>query len=206
MGPPSNWCGSAASGSTSSSLLERVKAQDPEAWQRLVELYGPLIYQWVRHCGLQAEDAADVGQEVLAAVARRVATFRRDRPGDTFRGWLWTITQNKARDHFRRLHGQAQAQGGTTAQDRLAQVPDDDPIGPSAAGSAAAENPLHRKAMEIVRGQVEERTWQAFWLVAAEDRDPADVAQHLGMTLQQVYDAKYRVRRRMRRELDDLLD
>jgi hypothetical protein len=32
--------------STSTSLLNRVKHQDPEAWTRLVELYGPMVYRW----------------------------------------------------------------------------------------------------------------------------------------------------------------
>ncbi len=36
------------SSSTSTSLLRRVKARDPDAWQRLVNLYGPLVYRWAR--------------------------------------------------------------------------------------------------------------------------------------------------------------
>ena len=102
-----------APGSTSTSLLDRVKAGEAEAWERLADLYGPLVYGWCRQSGLQAEDAADVGQEVFGAVLARVERFRRDRPGDSFRGWLWTITRNKIRDHFRRRSGKAQAQGGT---------------------------------------------------------------------------------------------
>ena len=110
--------------STSTSLLERVKAQDPKAWKRLVALYGPLVYDWCRQSGLHGEDAADIGQEVFGSVAAKVAEFRRDRPGDSFRGWLWTITRNKIRDPFRQQQGRAQAQGGTDAQQRLAQIAD----------------------------------------------------------------------------------
>ena len=114
-------------GSASGSLLERLKARDPEAWQRLIDLYTPLIYGWCRQCGLQAEDLADIGQEVFAAVASNKEGFRRDVPGASFRGWLWTITRNKVRDYFRRQKGKAQAQGGTAFQQRLAQVPEDEP-------------------------------------------------------------------------------
>ena len=35
---------SAIPGSTSSSLLRRVKLQDPDAWRRLVRLYEPLVF------------------------------------------------------------------------------------------------------------------------------------------------------------------
>src|SRR2546425_622239 len=93
---------SAAPQSTSSSLLERVKARDADGWRRLVRLYSPMVFDWCRQRGLQSEDAADVLQEVFQAVFQHVADFRRDRPGDSFRGWLWTITQNKLHDHFRR--------------------------------------------------------------------------------------------------------
>ena len=94
---------------TSTSLLGRAKAGEGEAWSRLVELYAPLLYEWSRRNGLQADDAADVAQDVFATVARKLDSFRRDRPGDSFRGWLWTIARNKINDHFRRLKGHAKA-------------------------------------------------------------------------------------------------
>ena len=90
-----------APGSTSSGLLHRVKAGQAEAWGRLIDIYAPLIYDWCRHSGLQSQDAADVGQEVFATVARRIAEFRKEQPTSSFRGWLWTVTRNKIRDHFR---------------------------------------------------------------------------------------------------------
>src|SRR5438094_6344454 len=70
---------------TSLSLLARVKARQEAAWERLVALYGPLVYSWCLRAGLQPADAADVGQDVFTAVLRNIASFRRDRPGDTFR-------------------------------------------------------------------------------------------------------------------------
>ena len=100
-----------------------MKAHDQDAWQRLVKLYGPLVYQACRRAGLQPTDASGVFQEVFQAVAMHIAGFRRDRPGDTFRGWLLTITQNKIRDHFRRLGTQPEAIGGTDAHRRLLELP-----------------------------------------------------------------------------------
>jgi DNA-directed RNA polymerase specialized sigma24 family protein len=58
----------------------------------------------------------------------------------------------------------------------------------------------------LARSGVEERTWQAFWLVTVEGKEPAVVAESLGTTVQAVYGAIYRVRRRMRQELDGLID
>src|SRR5581483_5856393 len=108
---------------TSPSLLDRARQNVPGAWERLVELYAPLVYHWCKRGGLSAEDGADVFQDVFRAVAEHLADFRRDRPGDTFRGWLRTITRNKIRDHYRRVAGQPRAAGGTDAQLRLSDVP-----------------------------------------------------------------------------------
>ena len=71
--------------STSLGLLERVKARDQSAWNRMVSLYSPLLDYWLGKAALQAADAADyVRQEVFLAVARKIADFRRDRDGDSF--------------------------------------------------------------------------------------------------------------------------
>ncbi|HUY31871.1 MAG TPA: sigma-70 family RNA polymerase sigma factor [Pirellulales bacterium] len=90
----------AASEATSTSLLERVKTHDALAWRRLLALYGPLVYHWARQKRLQDQDASDIVQEVFRNVATHIGSFRRDREGDSFRGWLWTITRNKIRDQI----------------------------------------------------------------------------------------------------------
>jgi len=108
------------SGSTSPSLLARAQANQATAWEQLVDLYAPLVYHWCRRAGLGAEDTADVFQEVFRAVARHLPNFRRERAGDTFRGWLRTIARNKIHDHYRRTWGKAQAAGGTDAVARAA--------------------------------------------------------------------------------------
>jgi RNA polymerase sigma-70 factor (ECF subfamily) len=192
--------GSAASDSTSSSLLERVKVHDPEAWQRLCALYGPLIYRWCRQVGLQQADAADVSQEVFRTVANRIAEFEIGRPGG-FRTWLRTITRNKIGDHLRRERQELRGRGGTTAHNGLHQVeasPDD----VSNVDGEVHDNLLPHRALNLVRSEFADRSWQAFWLVVAEHRSPAEVAQQLDMTLAAVYMAKSRVLARLRQELD----
>jgi RNA polymerase sigma-70 factor, ECF subfamily len=191
---------------TSTSLLGKAKCGGGEAWRRIVELYGPQVYDWCRQCDLKAEDTADVAQEVFAAVAKNLEAFRRDRPGDSFRGWLWTITRNKIRDHFRGHRGRAVAPGGTDAQQRLAQIPEQPPEASTSGVSPASGSSLQQRAIELVRAGVEERTWQAFWQVVVEGKDAAAVAQELGMSVQAVYDAKYRIRHKIRRQLDGLLE
>jgi RNA polymerase sigma-70 factor, ECF subfamily len=198
--------GSGMPGSTSSSLLALVKAGNAIAWQRLLEVYTPLVYQWCRHGNLQEDDAADVAQEVFVAVARGIGDFRRERAGGSFRGWLWMITRNKIRDSVRRRHGLPQARGGTEAQVQLAQVADNAPEPSTQDFAVRHEGSLQRRALELIRASVEPRTWDAFWRVTAEGRDPDFVAQDLGLTVKAVYDANYRVRRKLRNELEGLIE
>src|SRR5262249_40836695 len=132
------------------SLLERVRAHSPEAWHRLVGLYRPLVLYWCDRAGVDATDAEDVAQEVFAAAAAALERFRRDRPGDTFRGGLRTIPRNQILLLFRRNRGQPQAAGGSDALRRLQAVADPLP-GP---GEEEAEvGQLYLRATELVRGE-----------------------------------------------------
>jgi len=188
--------------STSTGLLERVRAREPAAWARLVELYGPPVYDWCRQSGLATHDAADVVQEVFAAVAVGVGDFRGGRRG-SFRAWLRTITRNKVLDFLRRRQAQARAAGGTDAARQLREIPEpQEPSDPLS--SAPAENALWHRALELVRAEFEDRTWQAFLRVTVDGIPPANVADEMGMSLDAVYQAKSRVLRRLRRELADL--
>lgn len=104
MGPPldsTQAYSSRTPNSISSSLLRRIRAGEQDAWRRLVALFGPVVYRWSREFGVPVADAADVVQEVFRTVAAGIERFRRDADDDTFRGWIWAITRNKARDHFR---------------------------------------------------------------------------------------------------------
>ena len=92
--------------STSNSLIRRAQQQDLSAWERLSELYAPLVYGWGRQADLQASDAGDLAQEVFRTVAARIDDFRRDHPAGSFRDWLWGITRNKlpSVNTLRQLH------------------------------------------------------------------------------------------------------
>ncbi len=191
-----------AASSTSLSLLQRVKDQHPDAWPRLVRLYGPLVFHWCRRAGLSAHDAADVVQEVWIAVARNISDFRRDRPTDTFRGWLRRITQYKVVDRWR--DPEPSAIGGSDARGMFEQVADKIPD--SAEQIASDNDLLTRTALELIRAEFEERTWRAFWRMAVDERSSPDVAAELGMTKQAVRQAKCRVVRRVREELQGMFE
>ena len=194
---------SSAPGSTSSSLLAGLRVRDPEAWRRLARLYGPLVYRWCRRVGLQAKDAEDVVQEVFLTVSVRIADFHREREGDTFRGWLWTITRNKLGDWLRRRGAREQAIGGTPAQALILELPDEGASEPTDATDRGETRRLYQRALDLIQSEFSEASWQAFWRVTVEGQNAGDVAADLGLSRNAVYIAKSRILHRLREALGE---
>jgi RNA polymerase sigma-70 factor (ECF subfamily) len=184
--------------------LQRARSQDREAWQRLLDLYTPLVMYWCAHWGVRGQDAEDVLQEVLQAVAAGLASFSREHSGETFRGWLRGITRHKLLDHFRRESQRPVAPGGSEAHLRLQQFPGPDSSLPDAPD--AELQALYRRALSVLQSEFETRTWQAFWRAAVDGQSPAEIAADMNMTPAAVRKAKSRVLRRLREEIGDLLD
>src|ERR1700716_2727364 len=83
---------------TSVSLLQRLRQQPAaDTWERFVRLYTPLLLYWARRLRLQDQDAADLVQDVLIVLVRKLPEFQYQ-PGRSFRGWMRTVLLNKWRD------------------------------------------------------------------------------------------------------------
>lgn len=190
---------------TSQTLLQRLRANDGEAWRIMVQLYTPLVCHWATRGGVRGADVEDVAQEVLQAAATHLENFRRDRPGDSFRGWLRGITRNMVLQHFRRSGRHPRGSGGTDALVQLHTIED------AAAAADEDDDPaeeldgLRRRALEMVRGEFEERTWRAFWMTVVEGRAPADIAAEMGVSPTAIRMAKSRVLRRLKEEFGELI-
>lgn len=194
---------SKSSTSTSLTLLQRARDKDPDAWQRLSRIYGPLVYRWARQAGLQESDASDLAQEVFGVVATRITDFRRNRSGDSFRGWLWGITGNKLKEHFRQRAANPEAIGGSRARLRLDAVPET-PLQESNADLLDTKTTLLHRAIESIQDEFEEKTWQAFWRTAIDEQKAPQVAQELGISSAAVRQAKCRILRRLKQDMRDL--
>jgi RNA polymerase sigma-70 factor (ECF subfamily) len=190
--------------STSLSLLERARDNDPDAWRRISRIYGPLVYRWARQAGLQESDAMDLAQEVFAVVSARINDFRHNRPGDSFRGWLWGITSNKVKEFVRCQAANPQAFGGTTAHVRLNELPYAPPEESRAEDLLDTNTGLMHRAIGLIRAEFEEKTWQAFWRATIDERKASEIADELGMTSAAVRQAKCRVLWRLKHEMTNL--
>jgi RNA polymerase sigma-70 factor (ECF subfamily) len=191
-----------SSNHTSTSLLHKATAKEPDAWRRLVTMYSPLVTYWCRQGGLPDSEIPDVAQDIFAAVASSLEKFQKDRPGVTFRAWMRGIARHKITDQLRR-HREF-AEGGTDALQRMQEVPGPEAgVELSESGDEVAS--LYQRALTLVRNEFEERNWMAFWRVAVENQTPAEVAAELGMTPNAVRQAKSRILRRVKEEVGDLI-
>jgi RNA polymerase sigma-70 factor (ECF subfamily) len=187
---------------TSTSLLRRAVAREADAWERIVIIYSPLVRHWCRQAGIPDRDIPDLSQDVFAAVSKSLGRFQAERPGTTFRAWMRGIARHKLQ-HYYQDRGEPAA-GGTDAQMRLQQIatPSNDLEISEAPAEVAG---VYHRAVNLVRGEFEERTWNAFWRVVIEDQSPTEVAEEMGITANAVRQAKSRVLRRLREEMGELI-
>jgi RNA polymerase sigma-70 factor (ECF subfamily) len=184
---------------TPASLLERLRRPEEGAWPRFVDLYSPLLYFWACRMGLQAADAADLVQDVFAILLQKFPAFSYD-TNKSFRSWLRTVTLNRWHDNQRRKTAALRHAGPAGLED-VAVPPEAEAL-----WDKGYRDHLVSRAAEVMKGEFQPATWQAFWALTVEGKSGAEVAAELGLSVDAVYAAKSRVLRRLRQELDGMLE
>jgi RNA polymerase sigma factor (sigma-70 family) len=185
---------------TSGTLLERLRSPaDLAAWERFVLLYTPFLYRCGRKFGLKEQDTADVVQDVFSILLLKLPQFHYQSSG-SFRGWLKTVLHNKCREHDRRKH--EVAVGGS--EGGLSSVASDESF--SSMWDTEYRQHVVMQALKVMQTEFEPATWQACWLYIVEDRPVAEVAAELGLSSGSVYTYTSRVLRRLRHELQHLVE
>ncbi len=186
---------------TRASLLVRLRdRQDSLAWAEFVKLYVPVVYGYLRKQGLQDADAADLCQEVLRAVAGAISRLEYDAARGAFRNWLFTIVRRDLSNWQRTRRVRSQ----TTEADRAVDL-DQCPAreAEETAWDTEWEERLFAWACEQVRREVADHSWQAFWRTAIDGVPGKQVAQELGISVVAVYNARSRIRARLKQLVQD---
>jgi RNA polymerase sigma-70 factor (ECF subfamily) len=189
---------------TRPSLLVRLgDPRDNQAWEQFVEIYAPLVYGFARKHGLQDADAADLTQDVLRAVAGASGQGGYNPERGSFRAWFFTIVRNKLRNFVTRRQRHCLGTGDSEAQAFLEAQPAR-PEPEAALWEQEYEQRLFAWAVERVRDDFADSTWQAFWRTAVVGDSAGTVAEVLGMSAGAVYIAKSRVLARLREQIQQL--
>ena len=173
---------------TSSSLLSRVKNRDADAYVQLVRWIGPRILRWCELSGLQDADREEVSQQVLMNVWHGIAAFRKVSAGDSFRGWVYSITRNCIRDLLTKRRAPPQ------------------PLPVESDPSEA--NDLKRRALQFlvqsaVARHAKDSEFRAFYRTAVDGLSPTEAARELSLSADVVRKHKSRWIKRLRDQSRD---
>jgi len=187
---------------THASLLTRVSAGvDPAAWREFHDRYAELIRRFARRRGMQPSDCDDVTQEVLLSLSKSMGRFRYDPTRGKFRSYLKTLT----------LHAIVRNQRQKPEPEALEVVEEEvKRHGEDPAVEAYWEDEWRqyhiRRAMRRIEGEFNALDRKAFSLYAMKGRPAGDTAAALGLTVDQVYQAKSRILRRLSEMIAEQVD
>ncbi|WP_353131273.1 RNA polymerase sigma factor [Parapedobacter pyrenivorans] len=194
-----------APGTTSGSLLFRLKTPDEAAWERFVDVYGPLVMHWIRRrceaCGLPTDRRDDVVQDVFLSVRQYIGNFERQRTG-SFRKWLRKIVNSRVIDVSRNSK-QKERTFSETELDVLHKIPD--PSIDETERSREREI-LFQSIIAVVAKDFGPATRKIMEETMIGDRPDSEIAAALGMTENAVRQTRQRIKKRIRDEFGDMMD
>ncbi len=190
--------------STRQSLLLRIRdGRDERAWAEFMEIYEPLVYRLARRRGFQDADAADISQEVFRSAASAIDRWYDNSQRGSFRAWLFLIARNLMINAFRARRRHPLATGSSDVGRLLdAQPASDDED--SKLVDEQYERRLFHWAVEQVRAEFRDSTWQAFWRTSVDGRPAKQVAEELRISTGAVYIARSRIMARLKRKIEEV--
>jgi len=198
---------------THQSLLSRLKDwDDQESWREFFDTYWQLIYGLAVKCALTDAEAQDVVQETMISVAKQMPGFKYDPAIGSFKGWLLQITRRRIADQLRK-RDQAEALSRLPPSDEKTEPLSDqrtatveripDPAGEPLEKIWDAEwqsNLLHA-ALERIKRRVSPKQFQMFDLYVTQRWPMDSITTTLGVNAAQVYMAKLRITRLVRKHV-----
>jgi RNA polymerase sigma-70 factor (ECF subfamily) len=181
------------------SLLERLAkgpSVDAGSWNDFCDRYGGLIRGYARRRGLQPSDCDDVVQDVLLSLTNALPKFQYDPAKGRFRAYLFTVVSHAVQRNW------CQKQAPGSLEDGAASFISD---GCDADEQWETEWRQHhlRQAMKTIAAEFNAADRSAFERYAIDGRSVHDTAESLGLTVDQVYQAKSRILRRLSAVIHD---
>lgn len=203
-------CSSDSEGERLEAFLEKLSNNDLESWNLLYETYSGLIYDMSRKAGLRIDEAKEVIQETMAGISKQLVEKERifDSSKGTFKSWVCQIINWRIKDQLRkRGKDTAQKDGmvdfkqeGYTEKDVFDYLPD-----PNNAFENEWDNEhkklILKKAFEIVKKRTSSKQFEIFDHYFIQELPVEKVVEKLSVTYAQVYLAKNRIMKSIRKEV-----
>jgi len=196
---------------TRASLLSRLKDwQDDESWRKFFGIYRKLIFSYAIKSGLSEQEAEEVVQETVISVAKTIKEFEYDPNRCSFKSWLRHLTQKRIADCFRKRSREplikAPAPGETSQTPAIERVPDASATNPDAVWEEEWQKELLEAALTRVKSQANARQYQMFDFYVLKKMPVGKVAAALDTNAGQVYLARHRISRLLKKEVTRLAD
>jgi len=194
---------------TRKSLLGRLKDfEDNESWRDFFDTYWRLIYGFATQRGLNHEEAQEVVQETVVAVAKSIGKFNYDPQVCAFKTWLLGVTRSKIANQFARRarHGGVVSSppDESSGTGLLGRIPDEQGAQWDKAWDEEWQKNLMDAAVQRVKRRVSIEQYQMFDLFVLKQWPARDVARTLGVTIAHVYVSKHRLSKLIRKEFEAL--
>ena len=195
---------------TRKSLIEKLDNwEDHRVWDEFYQTYWRLIYSVASKAGLTREEAFDVVQETILAIARQVKKGQYDPRAGSFKAWLLQMTRWRILDVFRARkrqpsladQGDKDSEHAELAMDRLTQEKDN--VLEKIWDKEWRDN-ISAAALERVKSRVSPRQFQIFDCYVLKGWGVKKTAEVLGINAAQVYLAKHRVGALVKKEVQGL--
>ncbi len=184
------------SGKTSFTLLEQLADGSGTAvWEQFFDRYWRLVYSSARRRGCSEHTADEIVQEVMLAVFEKRDVFHYDPTHGRFRDWLAGMVRNQVAAHRRRPAQRIRAVGGDSGAAKLEQAADRSDT--DVVWESAFEEAMLVALLELIRRDMNPRTYQAFELFTLGELPARKVARMTGLTRTAVYEARRSVFRRL---------
>ena len=193
---------------TRATLIQRLKNwQDQASWEQFFNTYWKLIYCFARKAELTDQEAQDVVQETMFAVARHMPTFTYDSSRGSFKAWLLNMARWRIIDQFRKrvpLNVKPSDSSTTTGTDTVEAIAD--PAGQSLDERWEVEwqTNLAEAALNNVKRRLDPEKYQIFDCYVKKKWTPEKVAATFGVSVNQVYQAKHRITEMVKDEVTRL--
>ena len=175
-------------------LLERLRdASDHVAWEEFFRLYGPAMYAYARYVGGSDATAQEVVQEAMLTIFQRRDLFRYDPARGRFRDWLRTVVRHKLYEYRRQPAQRLRGEGGET-EVREPTAPD---TAPDAVWEELFEQALLAALLEVLRQEMNPRSFQAFELLTLQELSGDEAARITGLSRNAAYLARRRALQRL---------
>lgn len=183
---------------TRPSLLLRIRDHaDTGAWHTFHDIYRPMLLGFARARGLSEADAEDVTQQCLAAISSHIAEFEYDPSRGRFKSWLRALVNNHVRNLMRGRRADA-------ARSSDFERPQEREPEPDAVFEQLWLEQHLRHCLEWLRAEVGERTFMAFEQYVIDERPAQEVADALGLSVDNLYTIKWRLTQKIAQRMREL--